>query len=435
MDTRGSKHCKQHGVTFCCSLANHLKCDVDKKEQGPLLPKLVFQCREPSYGVLTSSEAAVVEDDTETQQIMNGNKHPATCSIPQNDDSHKNGIEGEDEQDDDIYDEYDPTFLFLYDEGYPYALVGKTGFQVWPGTRILVDALTFPRPTDSPVLKYWQQRVNLNNITETDSNENHHKEPLRVLELGAGVGVVGCSLAAAGAQVLMTDLSGVVSDSLLPNLKRNANTLANNLSTTACNTSPEWLSSVATLDNNNNDDDGSHNNNNDHSSSSTIMTPIRFGRGWAAATSLDWTQPMEDQISPEQCRQIDLIVAGDCVWLPSMLQGLFSAVSAIFHLAKEKNGSKKSPPPRLLLSFQERQEGMFTNMGRFMEEAEAHQWTVTCLAWYPVTIHVDDDDLGGQEANDEGIARENCNGEHSNEPATISKQQKSVCLFELSPAE
>eukprot|EP00956_Cyclotella_meneghiniana_P040327 scaffold192541_cov64-Cyclotella_meneghiniana.AAC.5 len=85
----------------------------------------------------------------------------------------------------------DPHF---FEKGYD--LEAKTGFKVWPGSRLILQALLSPSGgSEFGRLKYWQERL-LNS-----------SKPLNILELGAGIGVVGGSLAAAGADVLMTDLS------------------------------------------------------------------------------------------------------------------------------------------------------------------------------------------------------------------------------------
>ena len=106
--------------------------------------------------------------------------------------------------------------MLFEEETYPYALAGKTGFQVWPGTRLAVDALIFPRAGDSLSLQKWQRRVDVR-------QRGNNRDGFRVLELGAGVGVVGASLAVMGAQVLLTDLADLVKDSLHPNLVQNSN--------------------------------------------------------------------------------------------------------------------------------------------------------------------------------------------------------------------
>ena len=101
----------------------------------------------------------------------------------------------------------DPHF---FEKG--YELEAKTGFKVWPGSRLILQALLSPiGGSEFGRLKYWQERL-LNS-----------SKPLNILELGAGIGVVGGSLAAAGADVLMTDLSVLTKYGMSPNLMRNEN--------------------------------------------------------------------------------------------------------------------------------------------------------------------------------------------------------------------
>ena len=302
------------------------RCSVGGR-RGP--QHLTFYCREPSYGVVTNDE----KDVTEAPAITEEEEKVSQAGV-----------------DDDIED-FNIGMMLFSEEKYPFALAGKTGFQIWPGTRILVDALTYPRKEDSTALLKWQEKI---------------KEPsFRALELGAGVGVVGASLAAAaGVEVLMTDLEKVVTDSMIPNLRRNATFTKSERS------SPPWLS---------------------HQSFS-------IGSGWTAATALDWTQPLEKQLAKEQYN-VDLVIACDCVWLGSMLEGLLDTVVAIFQAAFNDPVRRK---PTLLLTFQRRDSEMFTTVDRVLAEIKERNLTIECLAWYPV-LATDEDD---QETNEEVETRE-----------------------------
>lgn len=256
------------------------------------LPKtyLEFACREPSCGALLPGETAVKQDVSHV----------------------------------------DPNF---FDAG--YTLAGRTGFQVWTGTRFLLETLLWPNNThDVDRLQYWQESL---------SNKN-------VLELGAGVGVVGISLASVGAHVLLTDLPTLVENAIEPNLIRNETTNAE----TKC---PEWLSSYSNA--------------------------VSINDGWAATTPVDWNQPVEHQLTEKQKCPIDLIVASDCVFLVSMLNSLLDTVAEIF---------TSSPNASLLLSFQRRdaQDGdeseSFTTVNRVMKNVQARKWCMECLAWRPVVV-------------------------------------------------
>ena len=110
---------------------------------------------------------------------------------------------------------------------------------------------------------------------------------------------------------------------------------------------------------------------------------VSLGEGWAAAASLDWNKPLADQLSPDQCN-VDLIIACDCVWLVSMLQGLFATLGAIFEISKKSGVVVKKRTPRVLLSFQRRDSDMFTTVHRILNEIKIQGWDVQCLAWYPV---------------------------------------------------
>lgn len=176
-----------------------------------------------------------------------------------------------------------------------------------------------------------------------------------ILELGAGVGVVGCCLAAAGGHVLLTDLPTLVEHSVRPNLERNRN-IDTDVKQTEC---ADWLKFQGAA--------------------------VQIGTGWAATTAIDWKEPLDKQLSHTQSQEVDLIVASDCVFLVEMLQALLSTVSEIFHQSAARQ-------PALILSFQRRdaKDGddskSFTTVNRVIAEVKARGWTIECLAWYPVVV-------------------------------------------------
>eukprot|EP00534_Pseudo-nitzschia_fraudulenta_P016312 CAMPEP_0201247978 /NCGR_PEP_ID=MMETSP0852-20130820/55315_1 /ASSEMBLY_ACC=CAM_ASM_000632 /TAXON_ID=183588 /ORGANISM="Pseudo-nitzschia fraudulenta, Strain WWA7" /LENGTH=246 /DNA_ID=CAMNT_0047546597 /DNA_START=72 /DNA_END=808 /DNA_ORIENTATION=- len=162
------------GVLFFCNLPRSE--DYDDQNGGAKTTKsqrLTFSCRDRSSGVLEVQESAITNDEFEQTQN-------ATAVDP-----------------------------FFFDPG--YTLAGRTGFQVWSGTRLLIESLLFPLPDDNDQLVIIQREMN-------------SREGKNILELGAGVGVVGTILAAAtGSRVILTDLPTLVENSILPNLKRNRN--------------------------------------------------------------------------------------------------------------------------------------------------------------------------------------------------------------------
>lgn len=173
----------------------------------------------------------------------------------------------------------------------------------------------------------------------------------KVLELGAGVGLLGASLAAAGAHVLLTDLPTLVDNATHPNLSRNKKK-------TSAESCPDWLQPDA----------------------------IPIGSGWAGATALDWTVPLESQLSVKQQEGVEVIVASDCVWLKSMLDALLETVASIF---------ASSPSSVFLMSFQRRDtadgedSAMFTTVNGVINSIESRQWAIECLAWRPIATDSD----------------------------------------------
>ncbi|EJK63005.1 hypothetical protein THAOC_16361 [Thalassiosira oceanica] len=232
----------------------------------------------------------------------------------------------------------------FFDNG--YSLAGATGFKVWTGTRLLIECLAWPCAGDCSRLRELQQRIS---------------HGARVLELGSGVGVLGSYLAAIGSEVLMSDLPTLVENSLKKNIGRNAMTEVND-ETFEC---PQWLS---------NDD------------------AKRIGRGWAGCASLDWTQPVESQLTKDQYSSIDFIVASDVVFLRSMLQSVFNTVESIFR-------ASTNPPP-LILSFQRRdakdgdESVSFTTVTGILNAMNDRGWSCKNLAWREVTVLKED---GGED--------------------------------------
>lgn len=279
------------------------KCNLPHQHQQHILE---FNCREPSCGALEGEEEGAVlsEDDYAV----------------------------------------DPNF---FDEG--YSMAGSTGFKVWTGSRLLIEALTWPQDTDCERLKEIQECV------ENDDGT-------RVIELGAGVGVVGTYLAAVGSHVLLTDLTTLVENAIEINLERNKRVLSN---TSA-------------------DDD------NDKLCPSWLINGQRIGKGWADATPLDWTKSITEQLTDEQASTVDFIIASDVVFLASMMKSLFDTVEALFQASK---GNK----PSLILSFQKRdaKDGTdsiaFTTVDGVLAAVKERGWTIECLAWRTVAVRKEDE--------------------------------------------
>jgi predicted nicotinamide N-methyase len=225
---------------------------------------------------------------------------------------------------------------FFFDKG--YTLAGRTGFQIWAGARIVVESLIWPLDQDPPRLVYWQQR-----LQET--------APCRIIELGSGVGLLGASLAAQGGEVLATDLPTLVENAIYPNQQRNKNKAPSS----PC---PEWLASSRTV-------------------------PI--GNGWLGSTALDWTKPVQEQLSALQRHNLDLIVASDCVWLVSMLDALLDTVASLFHF---------SPNATFLMSFQRRdlrqESALFTTVDAILDAVRHRGWELDCLSWKYVKVDGDE---------------------------------------------
>ena len=295
-------------VLFVCNLPPVSKEDEDIDHHHASNATLEFVCREPSCGALLPSETKVVIGEE--------------AELPM-----------------------DPNF---FDQG--YTLAGRTGFQVWTGTRIMIETLLW-KDADKNAngkIQYWQKRI---------------RDGANILELGAGVGVVGCCLAASGGNVLLTDLPTLVENSVQPNLKRNQTKITWQTDNALSESCPDWLKFQ--------EENG-----------------VRIRKGWAATTAVDWKVPIDEQLSFEQSSHVDLIVASDCLFLVEMLEMLLSTVAAVFDRSTARQ-------PALLLSFQRRdpkdgdESRSFTTVNRVITEVKARRWSIECLAWYPVVVAED----------------------------------------------
>lgn len=329
-------------VEFTCVIPSP-NCNSEKKVDtnttlDAATTTLKFRCRDQSVGFLLSNEASASDDQ---------------------------------ENLDSCHEAMDPNF---FDTG--YTLAGRTGFQIWAGSRVMMEILLcWPSSMESP-----SRRLVFCNDTN-GRIEKYQKliaNGVKILELGSGVGVVGTSLAAMGGQVLMTDLPTLVDYSLKPNIV--ANTTKSNSSSISTEKVSKDESHVGKKEN-----------------WKEILPPSWLGveaasihQGWASTTALDWTKNVRDQLTPEQIDDIRIIVSCDCVWLVSMLDGLLDSVATIFN-------ASKSDDITFLMSFQRRdtEEGnestTFTTVERVLSSVEARGWKLNCLAWRHVLVKGEND--------------------------------------------
>jgi len=261
-----------------------------------LSKRLEFSCRDPSCGVL-------VNDEPSAEKIVDGRVDP---------------------------------FLFEPD----YYLEAKTGFQVWPGSRLLVEALTCPKSySDCPKLLAWQNRLACG---------------ANIVELGAGIGVVGACLAAAGGNVVITDLKTLVYNAIVPNLVRNGSEPVEE----EC---PSWIKAASTVKD---------------------LAPNKIGRGWAGGAVIDWNVHLDSQLSSGVTSDIDIVLGCDCFWMKKLIDPVLNIVSSVF--------ASSTKSPKFLVTYQVRgQNEVFSTIGDILVAVQERGWTAECHAWRPVTIGED----------------------------------------------
>ena len=289
--------------------------------------RLNFNCRDKSSGVLIASEPIVNKEDT-----------------------------------------YDgPSDPFFFEKG--FYLEAKTGFQVWPGSRLMVEVFTCSSSSAGDheevhgMMKHLKDQLSLGGR-------------LNVLEVGAGIGVVGSCLAAAGANVLITDLPVLVKHGIGPNLRRNgrANSIRIDDGEEECDhrqqLCPKFLIDTCASETTATDDTAS-------------LDAVKLGKGWAKSAVLDWFKPVEGQLPLSTTSDIDVIVACDCIFLRKLADPLLTTIATIFEHSSAKN-------PKFFFTFQRRNMlGLFIQLEELLDMIEERGWSVECVAWRDVEVEDD----------------------------------------------
>jgi hypothetical protein len=300
------------------------------------------------------------------------------------------------------------TDPFFFEPG--FSLEAMTGFQIWPGSRLVVEAFTcsnsnsnndvgiivvpplIPTTTSIPsvilpssllatttssslLLKEYQETALLIKPTI------NHIKGMNILEVGAGCGAVGTCLAAAGGNVLITDLSILVEHGIWPNLRRNSNNnnSRSNNSDEASPSShdsecPSFLETAIKYSPTSNDNYNNHD-------------PVPIGKGWASAVVIDWFQPLSSQLSNETVSNIDIIVACDCLFLKKLIDPLLNMISDIFDAAARNDNNDC----KLLFTYERRNMmGLFISLEDLLDKITNERgWLIECLSWR--TLSVEDD--------------------------------------------
>jgi len=188
----------------------------------------------------------------------------------------------------------DPSF---FDPG--YSVAASTGHVMWEGSWALIRLLqSLP---DAP------QRAGGGRLSCLVRGR-------RVVELGAGTGLLGLCMAARGAHVLLTDVRPVVEDTLRGNVARNAGGADGGGGATPGGGG--WAGAV------------------------------RVGEGSARAATLDWTDPVQAQCEGgNDPREAQVVVAAECIWLRDLLEPFLATALALMR------GPARPP---CLLCFRER---------------------------------------------------------------------------------
>lgn len=329
--------------------------------------RLYFNCHDTSSGVLLPSE----QPKPQQQQQSTGREISNVC---------------------------DP---FFFEKG--FYLEAKTGFQVWPGSRLMVEAF-LPSTSSTTTTtsscccdnerhdegavgvitgmrRYCKEQLLSHGGGNNINNYNFNK--LNVLEVGAGIGLVGTCLAALGDNVLITDLPVLVKHAIRPNLRRNGRRRrsirdvisgGNGSSGRECELQQQQQQCSKFLDDASID------------ASSSFFDAVPIGKGWARPAILDWFQPVEEQISKSTLSNIDVIIACDCMFLRKLVDPLLNTIATIFNHSTANNGKN----PSFFFTFQRRNMlGLFIQIEELLSRIKGRGWTVECVAWRNVEVEGD----------------------------------------------
>ena len=216
-------------------------------------------------------------------------------------------------------------YIFVLSRIYGSYLEAKTGFQPWPGARLMVEAFACDMKNDR--IKHWQTKL--------------RNKDLNILEVGSGIGIVGTCLATLGARVTITDLPVLVDHGIVPNLRRNAK--ANDIS-----------------------------NEQDY---------IQIGEGYARATVLDWLKPISEQQSTETISTFDVIIGCDCLFLEKLVDPFLNMIEDLFDQCKR--------PTLLFTYQRRNMKGVFSTLEDLLKRVESRGWSVDCLACRSISVEGD----------------------------------------------
>ena len=198
---------------------------------------------------------------------------------------------------------------------------------------------------------YWQTRLVSGN--------------LNILEVGAGVGIVGISLAALGGCVLITDLPVLVEHSIRPNLRRNR-----------CNENVD--------DDNNFKRHCGRSTNHDNFFLESSEEYSSNGNGSAQAVVLDWFIPLSEQLPYATTSAVEVIIGCDCMWMSKLVEPLLEVVSTIFqhYLSNITSTTTTRTQPSFFFTYQRRnQSGVFIGLEELLARINQRGWNVDCVSW------------------------------------------------------
>lgn len=184
-------------------------------------------------------------------------------------------------------------------------MAASTAWLVWEGSWALIELL---RRENDP----WLRRL---------------VDGRRVLELGAGTGLLGLAVAAAGGHCVLTDVRSMTEGSLRPNVEGNHTPPRE----AAAGLSPTAGAAARPADTRLQGWTGA----------GSMVGPT----GSADVQALDWFKPVSSQCFPIDVTQAEVILAAECAWLAELVEPFVRTLVALLSAAHG---------PKCVFAFRER---------------------------------------------------------------------------------